>query len=1038
MKQILLMVCALLLLGEVHAQERTVSGTVLDNDGETLPGVNVVIKGSTNGTITDLDGKYKLSVPADQPVLVFSFIGMETQEVTIGQRSVVDITMESSVSQLGEVVVIGYGEVDKRKLISSVSSVDGSDIAEMPVASFDQAMQGKAAGVQVTTTSGLIGSAPKIRVRGVNSISSGTSPLYVIDGVPMTTGNLSAFANQNNALADLNPADIASYEILKDGAATAIYGSRAANGVVLITTKSGRKGEVRVNYNFFAGFNETANRFDLLNAEEFIQISNEKFASAGLPPQAFPGDNNVDTDWQDEIFRRGFVQNHGLSVSGGTESVRYYFSLGYSDQEGSTTNNSITRYSTRANVDYSAAKWLTTGVKLQVSNQKNEGLNAGSNSLSGNVFNAVKAFPNVSVYDENHPTGYNLTPDNTLLGAGNNLQNIAQNLTNIRYALDNNQQITNNMRFLGNAYMEFHLPFDIDVRSQIGVDNADTRDFQSLDPLHGDGRGSNGSVFRGYYNTLQWNWQNTVSWRKTLADMHSIYVVAGTEYQKTNYDQFTGSGVDFSDPFFIREGLQTGSFNTQSSAGFTGAEGFSSLFGRVNYDYDNRYLFSASIRQDAISALPVDTREDIFLGGSLGWNIAQESFFNITQVNDLKLRVGWAETGNTAITANSLFPALGTYGPELYGDQTAIAFENVGNADLKWETTTKTNIGLDFGLLNNRISGSVDVFKSETKDLILAAPSPPVLGIPGNTINLNVGQMENRGIEIALNTTNIQNGDFSWTTSFNATMIKNEVTALSNDNSDIISVFNIVRVGEPIGTLYGFRGMGVNPANGNPIYETQDGRLIQGNADDNSYYLYDPENPSELTPTTALSATTDKFLLGQTNPKVYGGLTNSVTFKGFDLNVVLTYAMGQNVFNGTRQNGLTMFFQNNTAEIKNRWTPANPNTNVPRLSLNNDNFYNLSSSLNAGNAQSTWVEKGDYVRIQNISLGYTLPGDLLSSMGLQRLRVYGSVQNPYVFTKYKGLDPELNVSSTSNIISGVDLNTNPLVRTWTLGLNVSF
>ena len=1035
-----LRLCFMLMLAfgatDLLAQQRTVSGKVTSvEDGSALPGVNVVLKGSTTGTVTDVDGNYSLSVPDGESVLVFSFIGLATEEATVGSRSVIDIQMVPDATEIAEIVIIGYGEVDKRKLISSVASVDGSEIAEMPVMSFDQALQGKAAGVQVTTTSGVLGSAPKVRIRGINSITSGTSPLYVIDGVPVQSGELSAFGGQLNALADLNPNDIESYEVLKDGAATAIYGSRAANGVILITTKSGGKAKKpQIGYSFTYGVNQTANRFDLLNAEEFILISNEKFASAGLPPQAFAGDNNVDTDWQDEIYRVGRVQSHNLNFAGGGEDLSYYFSVGYSDQEGAIDRNELNRYSARANLDYTANEWLSAGVKMQVSRQFSSGLNTGSSSLSGNVANATKLFPNVAVYDENHPTGYNLTPDNNALGAGNNLQNIAFNLTNIRYVLDKNQQETVNLRFLGNGYVKVQLPLGFSLRTQIGVDNTDTRDFQSLDPVHGDGNPT-GFVYRGLYNNLRWNWQNTVSWRRTVGEDHNFFVVAGTEYQKTTLDWFWGQGSDFSDPFFIQDALISGSYNTQGSGGFFGQSGFSSLFARINYDFDNRYLLTLSVREDAISELPEDTRKDIFLGGSVGWNIAQEDFFNVDFISDLKLRGGWAETGNTSFS--TLFPALGTYGPELYGDATAIRFENVGNPDLKWETTTKTNIGLDFGILDNRISGSVDYFFSKTEDLILAAPTPPLLGIPQNSINLNVGQLENKGLEFALNANILSLGDFNWNASLNATYQQNEVTALSNDNADIISVFNIVRVGEPIGALYGWESAGVNPANGNPLYNTPDRGIIQGNPDDNSYYLYDPANPLELTPTTALGQN-DKKVIGQTLPDVFGGFTNNFSYKGFDLSVVMTYAFGQQVFNGTRQNGLTNFFQNNTREILNRWTPANPNTDIPRLSLNNDNFLNLSSSLNAGNAETRFMEDADYLRVQNVTLGYTVPTDVLDRVGIKGARVFLQGQNLHVFTGYKGLDPELNVSRTSNITSGVDLNTNPLNRTYAVGVNLTF
>jgi len=1019
------------------AQERTVSGKVTSvDDGAALPGVNVVVKGTTQGTVTDVDGNYKIAVPSDG-TLVFSFIGFATQEVNVSNRAVIDVQMSSDVTQLGEVVVVGYGEVDKRKLISSVSSVDGAEVSKMPVMSFDQALQGKAAGVQVTTTSGILGSTPKVRIRGINSITSGTSPLYVIDGVPMPSGEQSAFNGQTNALADLNPKDIESYEVLKDGAATAIYGSRAANGVILITTKTGKAGQKpTVSYDFSYGLNQTANRFDLLNAEDFILISNEKFASAGISPQAFPGENNVDTDWQDEIFRTGRVQQHNLGIRGGSEDIRYFVSLGLSNQEGSITNNSLKRYSARANVDYTANDWLSAGVKLQYSQQTSNGLNTTSGGLSGNIANATKLFPNVPVFDPDHPTGYNLTDDNNALGRGNNLQNIAFNLTNIRYVLDKNIQETVNNRLIGNTYLKVDLPKGVTLKTQIAIDITDTQDFQSQDPVHGDGN-PGGFVFRGNYTNTRWNWQNTVGWRTSFADVHNINLVAGTEYQKIEYDWFNASGTEFSDPLFIQNGLISGSFNNQFAGGFYGEEGFASLFSRFNYDYDNRYLLSLSVRQDAVSNLPEANREDVFFGGSLGWNIAREAFFDVPFINDLKIRGSWAQTGNTAFTG--LFPAAGTYGPNLYGSSTALSFEQVGNPDLRWEITNKTNFGVDFTVLDNRIEASVDYFLSETEDLILQRPTDPTLGVPAtptaNRISQNIGALENSGLEVSINSTNLQINDFRWTSSFNISFVKNEVTKLV-DGADILGVFNIIREGEPIGSLYGWESAGVNPANGNPLYNTPDRGIIQGNPDDNSYYLYNPNSPNELTPTTALGED-DKKVLGQTLPEYFGGFTNSFTYKGFDLSVALTYAFGHKIFNGSRQNGLTNFFQNNTVEILNRWTPQNTDTDIPRLSLANDNFLNLNSSINSGNTETRFMEDADYVRVQNVTLGYTLPSSILERVKLKSVRVFFSGQNLHVFTGYKGLDPELNVSRTSNLINGVDLNTNPLNRTYTFGINVT-
>ncbi len=1028
MKKSLLMAFAMFGLLFSAIAQSTVTGTVKDDTGESLPGATVTIKGTTTGTVTDIDGKYSLKVPSAESTLVFSFAGMIPQEIVVGAQSTIDVSLSSS-NVLEEVVVVGYGSVDRKKLTSSIVSVSGDAIADKPVASFDQGLAGRAAGVQVNIPSGVLGTAPRIRIRGTNSISSGAQPLIVIDGVPAIDGNGSGLT-ENNALGDINPADIASYEILKDGAATAIYGSRAANGVILITTKTGKSGEARITYSGQFGVNTVASRFDLLDANEFIRISNEKFATAGTAPQAFPGDNNENTDWQDVIFRSGAVINHNLSISGGNSGTRYYFSAGYMDQEGALERNNLKRYTLRANVDYTGVKWLDAGVKLSLSRQDNEGLNTGVNSLSGNVFNATRAFPNISVFNPNHPTGYNITADNNAMGQGNNLQVIASNLPNIQYVLDNNVVEAINYRTLANVYAQVMPIEGLKLKTQIGFDIADNQDFQTLNGVHGDGQSFEGLVTRFSFQQTRWNWQNTLSYSKTFAEKHNLSVIVGLEYQKSTFDSFFAKGQTFSDPFFLNTALISETYTTQLSGGGYTPTGFASRFGRFNYDYDNRYLLSVSYRNDEISSLPESTRQGSFIGVSAGWNIAAESFFSVDVINTLKLRASYAETGNVNLGA---FPYLGTYGPELYGAQTAIRFENVGNPDLRWEVNTKYNIGLDFAILKSRISGSIDYYRNDVTDMVLNAPTPPSFGVPGNSITLNIGAMVNSGIELSLTSLNVAKDGFEWSTTFNLTTNKNEITELSNNNQDIIFIRNINRVGQPVGALFGFQYEGVNAANGNPLYQKADGTIVQGNPDDNTYYVYNAENPGVLGAASSLSEN-DKRILGQTNPKYFGGLINNIRYKGFDFELALSYAGGNKVMNVTRQENLSMAFANNHKEILNRWTPLNTNTDVPRLSLQNENFLNLN-----GNTNSRFVEDGDFLRVQNITLGYTLSNEALQAIGMgtiQRIRLFAQVQNAFVFTSYSGLDPELNFSSTTNSQVGIDYNTNPLLRTFTFGISV--
>lgn len=1041
MRKFLLLSFAAFLLtsSELWAQERTITGTITSkDDGTGLPGVNVIIKGSTIGTVTDVDGRYTLAVPSPGTILTYSFIGLKTQEIEVGEKTTIDVPMEQDVTQLSEIVVVGYGTQDKRTLTSAISSLRGEDVARMPVASFDQALTGKASGVQVSAGSGILGQAPRIRIRGTNSITSGADPLVVIDGVPMLDGNISGVA-QSNALGDLNPNDIESYQVLKDGSATAIYGSRAANGVILITTKNGKAGKTKINYDVQMGTNSTARRFDLLNADQFIAISNEKFATGGIyAPQALPGPNNVNTDWQDVIFRNGFFQNHNLNISGGSDQVSYYFSGGYMNQDGAVVKNSLERYTMRANIDYTGVDWMSAGMKLAVTRQLNNGLNTGTNALSGNVANALGAFPNVPVYDANNPLGYNISDDMRALGRGNNLQEIASGYTNIAYVLAHNKQVADNYRVISSGYLQANIMEGLNLRTQIAADFQDNDDLLSWDPFHGDGGGSTkGILSRSAGRNVRWNWQNTLNFKRTF-DNHTFAVTLGNEYQKTTFRYFYGQGTTFSDPLFIKYDLITGTFNKQESGGDYQEAGFDSYFGRLNYDYKAKYLLSFSVRNDGISSLPSANRRGTFFGGSVGWDIAKEAFFNSTTFSQLKLRGSWAQVGNVSI---GNYPYVGTYVPQLYGTQSGIAFGNMGNPDLKWETSDKLDIGVDLGLFNDRIAVSADYYQNKISDMILKKPLNPGAGVPGNIFNTNIGSMTNKGFELTITSDNLKGKDLSWVSTLTLASNKNKVTALVDDG-DILFDYTINRIGKPIGSLYGFSSAGVNPANGNPLYNVvRDGQnvIIQGNPDDNLYYLYNPAAPGEVSQSTdALSATTDKVILGNPAPKVFGGLNNALKWKGFDFELFLTYSFGNKIMNVTRQSNMDMVFRNNITEILDRWTPDHTNTDVPRLSYGNGNFVNQN-----GNALSRFVEDGSFVRLQNISLGYTLPRSVLSSFAkgaISNVRIYAQVRNAYVFTKYKGADPELtyltNGSANVNSAVGVDYNTNPLLRTVTFGLSV--
>lgn len=1051
------MVCLLMCLSFAWAQERAITGKVTDAESNTgIPGVSVFVKGTNIGTVTDTEGRFSINVSSSSAILVFQSVGLVTQEVPIGNNSTLNVQLTSDTKLLNEVVVTGYGTQEKRDVTGSISQVKGADISNLATASFDQQLAGRAAGVNVNTPNGLLGQAPRIRIRGTNSITSDASPLVVIDNVPMVSGNIniSGTAPSLNALADINPSDIESMEVLKDGSATAIYGSRAANGVILITTKKGKQGSARVNYDGWFGTANTFRRLEVLGAQDYITISNEKYTNAGQAAFAFPINNPdgslVDTDWQEQIFRRGFVQNHALTLSGGTEKTTYLFSGGWTDQKGAIVSNQLKRATFRANIDQKVSKKISVGMNMGLTRTENIGLNTGNNSLSGNVAAALSLPTNVPVFSSTHPTGYNISPDFVALGRGNNTLGVENNGPNIRYVLDNNKETFLNYRVLGNFYAQVMPIEGLTLRTQYGIDAILGEGFTYWNPTHGDGRGPGGLVSQSKLNNFRWNWQNTASYSKTFAEAHKVDVVIGLEYQKQTSKFTLATATALSDPFFGEDNIITGTFATQNISGDSNPSGFDSYFGRINYSFKDKYLMSFSVRNDGISDLPKANRRGTFLGGSVGWRLSEETFFKnmefLSFISDFKIRGSYAQVGNVGI---GNFPYLGSYGAAQYASQNGSGYAQAGNNDLKWETSSKYDAGVDFGLFNDRIRVSFDYYRNDIDGLILFAPAPFSLGIPGNGVSKNIGGLTNSGIEMQIGADVLRKGDFSWSTDFNFSTNKNRVTA-TNNNQDIISTFNITRVGEPIGTLYGFRFAGVNPSNGNPLFYRGDGvTIIQGNPATGGWLSYNPVNPNEAGVPLAngLSAATDRVLLGQTNPAWFGGWSNTFRYKGFDLQIFMRFSGGNYIMNITRQNMFEQNRINNTVDILNRWTTPGQITDVPRLYANAGNLINQNNATN-----SRFVEKGDFLRMQNIVLGYNFTKNTLDKLGLgiRSLRLYAQVQNVFIVSKYKGFDPELNLNSVAsnfntgagqtraNTEVGLDHNGNPQQRMFTFGINLGF
>lgn len=1035
-----LLLCLTLLLSFVYmgvfAQSRTVSGVVTDENGDPIPGVTVVVKGTTQGTATDINGRYSLNVP-EGATLVFSGVGLSPQEIVVGNQTTISPTINPDVKSLTEVVVVGYGTMDKRDLTGSVSTVKGAEIATLPVQSFEQALAGRATGVNVTMPNGVLNNPPIIRVRGTNSITSGSSPLIVVDGLPIVSGQASQIGfTVNNPLGDINPSDIESLEVLKDAASSAIYGSRAANGVILITTKKGKTGRPQVKYDTWIGITEAFRRFDLLNAEQFVTIKNEGAVNAGRAPYTALGIDSVrggfvNTNWYDEVYRQGIQHSHHLSISGATEQTRYYFGVGYTDQEGMLKANNFRRTTLRANISHKVNNWLTIGANLGYTSSFNQSPNTGSRGAfaTGGLGRAPLVLPpNVPARFSNG--AYNIE-------AGNRIGRYANtpamgNWFNPLVDLELSKFTSENQRIIANGYLEVKIVDGLKIGTYYGIDALSVEDIDFRNRIHGEGAANNGTATNAYTRNYTWNWQNLATFDKTFGD-HSLNIVAGMETQRTTLDVWGGARQNLTDGFFV---TYQGNFiqNTPPPALQT-ENGFVSFLSRANYRFKERYLFSASLRRDGFSALSANNKYGNFGGVSAGWRISEEGFFKdanaLSFVNEFKVRASWGRVGNVAIPN---FASLNLYNAGLYGDLSTWFFSQVGNDNLRWESSTKLDVGFDAAFFNNRIDVSFAYYNNVIDQLIINNPQAPSRGIPNNAIAQNIGKMQNTGIELAISSVNINRNGFMWTSTFNLTTNRNEVLALNEQNSDITSntggleLTNITRVGQPIGSIYAVPWVGVNPANGQAMFRNAQGRIVQYNhaAPPASRWTFVDDGG------VASSPAGDRIVAGNTNPRWFGGLNNTLTYKGFDFNIFLQYSGGNFIYNGTRAGLLDQRTWNNSTEALQRWTSPGQNTTVPRL-VQDDNISNGSAFAITRN-----VEVGDFLRVRNIALGYTFKQNFIQRAGLSSLRMYAQVQNAFLFTDYTGADPEVSTNGDSNLAPGIDRNSTPQARTYTFGLNVTF
>lgn len=1035
MKRKLTMFLALFFIGIGFAMAQTqVRGTVVDENGEPAVGATIQVKGTTQGTVTDINGNFNLSAPTGGTLIV-SYVGYATQEVPVSAN--VKVVLMTDAEMLEDLVVVGYGTQRKRDVTSSISKVSGDALANLATPSFDSQLAGRAAGVQVIQPSGILGAAPKFRVRGVNSLSGGTEPLIIVDGVPMKSGDISQGYVQANALGDINPEDIQSIDILKDGAATAIYGSRAANGVVLITTKKGIAGVTRVNYSGYMGIAQASKLHNLLNGEQFTEIANEKYTNWGDNGIAVYDGTN--TNWNDYVYRNALQQSHTLSASGGTEKSQYYFSLGYTGQDGIIRGNDLQRLSVKGDASSKINRWLNVGISLNAAKTKTNGVVEGANSLSDASFAGIRMLPNVAVYNDKDITGYNIDANNRkALGRGSNKDVISNGIPNIVYVLDNNVNRATNYRIISNAFLELTLMKGLSLKTLGGMDVSLMNNYMTWDPFTGDGLGYGGLIDQIYTNYSTWNWQNILSYNTSINALHNLDFTAVQEYTRSDTDWDESSVNKISDPFFM-EHIISGTFGEKSVYGGKTYNGLASYLFRANYNYDSKYYLGFSVRRDGLSRLPKDTRWGTFWGASGAWRISRESFWNSEIVNDLRVRGSYATIGNQNLGSN-VFPYLGTYSAQKYGAQNATAWLNMGNNILKWETTETYDVGIDGSLFNSKLTFELAYWKKNSKNLVLKVPTAPSLGIPTNSFINNVGKIENSGFEITLGSTLINNKDFTWKSDLNFSTLKNKVVELVN-NEDIIGDYTIIREGESINSIYGYNYAGVNKENGYPIYKKADGSFVQFDLlGDYTWKVYDAANPADVSKEGSLSSTKDRTVLGNTIPTWFGGWSNTFTYKNFDATLFIRFAGGNKLFNRTRQDDLlNMSFANNGVEILNRWQSKDkPGDGMtPMVGSGDDNALNFS-----GSSTSRFVEDASYLKLSTLSIGYSLPKDLVKKLDMSNVRFYISGQNLLTLTKYKGLDPEImtDLTTTTSFIGafGVDAGGKAQQRVFTVGVNIGF
>lgn len=1011
-------------------QERVIEGSVQASSGETLPGVSIVIKGTTNGTVTDANGSYRISVPGPEAILVFSYIGYTSQEMPVGDKTRIDVSLEPSLEQLEEVVVIGYGTVKKSDLTGSVSSVKSDELKAVPTTSFDQALQGRAAGVQVMQTSGAPGAEASIRIRGVSSIKAGNEPLYVIDGMlinsntaDVTAGGGVGSAPRISPLAAINPNDIESIEILKDASATAIYGSRGTNGVILITTKHGKKGTASINFDSYVGFQQPTKTIDMLNASQFAELVNDARLNAGqLPEYVNPSNMGTGTNWQKELFRTAPMQNYQLSMTGGSEKTQYVVSGGYFDQDGIVVNTNFKRYSFRTNLNTELSKRFSIGTNLMYAYTQGKSVNTGIQQITPGVIGAALGMdPILPVYDPNREGGYTFENDRgTVIG------------NPVAEAMEH-AALSTSSRILGNVEGKLKIFDWLDIRSSFGIDANQSKDRAFAPNWLKSAQGSKGEAGIATIEAMTWLNENTINLNKTFSNGHNLTAVLGYTAQQFHNERLTSYVFGINDPRLGYHNMSVANNPQPPSNGET-MWTMQSYLGRAQYSIASKYLFTVTGRVDGSSKFSKDNKYAFFPSAAAAWALHEEEFIkSIGFLSELKLRTSIGTIGNQAIGPYESLALVAPYGQGVFNNganppayYTSSQPTSYSNPNLKWETTRQFNIGLDAGAFAGRVQLTVDWFQKYTYDLLLDTPIPITSGF-GTTV-LNVGNIKNHGIDIEVRTVNLQ-GPVKWNTSLNFSSYKNEVTKLATPNDVLLGSGLMLREGQPIGTFYGLVFDGIfqsdDEAANSPVLNGQQNTpanaATRARAGDRKYV--------DITPDGVIDEK-DRTILGNALPKFTWGINNNITYGPFNLSFFIQGSYGNKMAN---LNAIPMEdfrgTQNVSAEAGlNRWTPTNPSDRYPRALANR--------TIDVGTFSSTVIEDASYARLKNVTLGYNLPSPLLSRIGAKSVRVYVSGTNLVTLTKYTGFDPEGSSYGTATAYPGVDQGRYPLTKTYVVGLNI--